>query len=54
VFGGALCSPLAVRAQRTAIPTIGFLNSASPAPFADYVAAFRRGLQEEGYIEGAT
>jgi|HubBroStandDraft_6_1064221.scaffolds.fasta_scaffold175416_2 hypothetical protein len=52
VLGGALCSPLAARAQRVEVPTIGFLNSASRAPFADYVAAFRRGLQEEGYIEG--
>src|SRR5438067_1145502 len=52
VLGGVLCSPLAAFAQRAAMPTIGFLNSASPAPFAHYVAAFRRGLQEEDYVEG--
>jgi ABC-type uncharacterized transport system substrate-binding protein len=52
VLGAALCSTLAARAQRAAMSTIGFLNSASSVPFADYVAGFRRGLQEEGYIEG--
>jgi putative tryptophan/tyrosine transport system substrate-binding protein len=50
---GSLASwPSAVCAQQSAMQTIGFLNSASPAPFASYVAAFRRGLQDEGYIEG--
>lgn len=39
-------------AQQNAVPVIGFLNSASPGPFANYVAAFRRGLQEQGYVEG--
>jgi putative ABC transport system substrate-binding protein len=31
---------------------VGFLNSASSAPFAPLVAAFRRGLNENGYVEG--
>jgi putative ABC transport system substrate-binding protein len=43
--------PLAARAQQSA-PVIGFLNSASPAAFAHFVAAFRRGLNETGYVEG--
>jgi putative ABC transport system substrate-binding protein len=31
---------------------IGFLNSTSPQPFAKYVAGFRAGLKETGYVDG--
>jgi len=51
-LAGSLAVQSAGRAQQTTTSTIGFLNSASPAPFAAYVAAFRRGLQDEGYVEG--
>jgi putative tryptophan/tyrosine transport system substrate-binding protein len=44
--------PLGARAQQLAIPVIGFLNSASPQPFANYVAGFRAGLKKTGYIDG--
>jgi putative ABC transport system substrate-binding protein len=44
--------PSAVRAQHKAMPVIGFLNSASPGPFAPQVAAFHQGLSETGYVEG--
>jgi putative ABC transport system substrate-binding protein len=33
------------------MPVIGLLSSASAAPFAHLVAAFRRGLQEAGFVE---
>jgi putative tryptophan/tyrosine transport system substrate-binding protein len=34
------------------VPVVGFLNNASPGPFAHLVAAFRQGLNEAGYVEG--
>ena len=34
------------------MPVIGALNSGSAAPFAELLAAFRRGLGEAGYVEG--
>jgi ABC-type uncharacterized transport system substrate-binding protein len=47
----AIARPLAAPAQQSAVPTIGFLNSGSPGPFAQLVAAFRQGLSESGYVE---
>ena len=50
--GAAAFVPLAAHAQETATPVVGFLNSASPVPFAHLVAAFRKGLGEAGFVEG--
>jgi putative ABC transport system substrate-binding protein len=43
--------PSAVRAQQKAMPEVGFLWS-SPGPWTPFVAAFRQGLSETGYVEG--
>jgi ABC-type uncharacterized transport system substrate-binding protein len=44
--------PLAVRAQQPAMPVVGYLSAASPDGGRERAAAFRRGLQQSGYIEG--
>ena len=49
---GATAVVRPLRTQQTAVPVIGFLGSTSPAPYAIQVAAFLRGLEETGYIEG--
>jgi putative tryptophan/tyrosine transport system substrate-binding protein len=55
-LGGAATSPCFVwplAAQRK-LPTIGFLGSASPLTWKNYVAAFEQRLHELGWLEGKT
>ena len=48
----AVASPLAVRAQPSAMPVVGFLGSGSPDDQKNLTAATRQGLNEAGYVEG--
>jgi ABC-type uncharacterized transport system substrate-binding protein len=50
--GAAVTWPLAARAQQVPVPLIGFMSSRSSAESGYLVAAFRKGLSEDGYIEG--
>jgi hypothetical protein len=52
LLGSAMTVPRALRAQQKAMPVIGYLGSASPGPFAPFLAAFHQGLSETGYVEG--
>ena len=50
--GAAVGWPTVARAQQPAIPVIGFLNSRAPSENPAILAAFRRGFEEAGYVEG--
>jgi putative ABC transport system substrate-binding protein len=54
LLGGAVASPLAARAQQSALPVIGFMSGRSPGDSTHLVAAFRQGLAENGFVEGQT
>jgi putative ABC transport system substrate-binding protein len=52
LVASATAWPLAVGAQQSALPVIGYLSARSPQDTGHLVEAFRRGLSEAGFVEG--
>jgi putative tryptophan/tyrosine transport system substrate-binding protein len=48
--GSAIAWPISARAQQPALPVVGFIQDGSAT--VRHVAAFRKGLNETGYVEG--
>jgi putative tryptophan/tyrosine transport system substrate-binding protein len=52
LVGAAAAWPVAARTQQPAMPVIGYINSRSRDTDTLFLAAFHRGLNETGYVEG--
>jgi ABC-type uncharacterized transport system substrate-binding protein len=52
LLGGTVAWSLAARAQQPGMPVIGYLSSRSWDDTSHLIAAFQRGLAENGYVEG--
>jgi len=52
IGGVAATWPLAARAQQSAMPVIGFINAAPAQSYGPQLAAFLKGLDEKGYVDG--
>ena len=51
-LGSTAAWPVVARAQQPALPVVGFVNAGSADGSEGYVAAFRKGLGETGYVVG--
>jgi putative ABC transport system substrate-binding protein len=52
IGGAAAAWPLAGRAQQPALPVVGFINGGSADASTPLAAAFRKGLNESGFVDG--
>ena len=52
LVGGATAWPLALRAQQAAVPVIGYLHPAFPAPNAHLAVVMRQVLADAGFVAG--
>ena len=52
LLAGMMTAMRVLRAEQKAVPVVGWLCSGSPDAWAVYVAAFRQGLGDAGYVEG--
>jgi len=52
VAASSLLGPRAARAQQQPLPVVGFIHAGSAGAYARNTAAFRKGLNETGYVEG--
>ena len=50
--GAAIAAPRVARAQHPAMPVIGFLHSGAPEQNVKRMAAWRKGLEDTGFVEG--
>jgi putative ABC transport system substrate-binding protein len=50
--GAAVARSRLARAQQPAMPVVGFLGTRASGDDPQLLTAFRRGLEEAGYIEG--
>src|SRR5215467_11724431 len=52
IAASAATWPLAARAQRPAMPVVGFINAASAQNYTRQLTAFLKGLGKAGYVDG--
>jgi putative ABC transport system substrate-binding protein len=52
-FGSVAAWPVVARAQQVIVPTVGLLVTGLREPNATFVAAFRQGLSQTGFVKPA-